>query len=776
MKRILYLAVALLFVGCVDKELDLGNMQGNIGINAEKLTFPLAYMEERSLDQMLENSIDGVTADPQTGDYSISYSAANESLVIDGATNSFEIPGSVFEMEVEYPSFKLSDSRCVINNTFDLGGKLGGVDITLGHTINMIPGLPIVGSQHGEVSYMTDVHLPEYVERIERIYVAHSEEFPGAPMEAVFDLGSLGDVNGGGTVSIELKVPEDYEIYDEQFNRLDDHIFKVENRVFAPGQHTVKFTMYVGSIINHHEAEDGELHIPGGIEYNISYNLTTQSGVVSFEQLPSLSLSADLECEDAEIILGNIDLLPSQQFDSKIEIDAFNESIKSIKSIDLAQSHITLFVEGFDWWDADAVMAGALNDIFVEVTMPECFKIKPTDSHIGFNETTNTLHATLAQLKNGIDLTFSQLDFGVDGLIPGSNGKIEVNLPISLRVALEQGAKIRLKYLQHEGNVYVRAGYDDAQLTVASVKGRVDFKHTESLSFSLADLGEQTDIEINGLGISPVIDFSLTNPLTVPLYVSANIAPMVGGVAEQGVSIDKFEIKPATVGGESVADVIPTQNRVRIGKNPTSEAGVTTVDCDLESLFNGALPEEVAIDLEVGTDPEQDVSLVLLPAYQIDYGYSFFLPLAFGSGLDLKYSGNADGIGETVSNLSLDISATGSVSLICEVENSTPLNLALELQMLDKSGRPTPLQIKSDKTAVIKGSKDGVTPCKSTITLSLSSTNKANILDGLKDVETLRYTLHATSAANGVSLNSNQTISGTFALQVDGNVNINLTE
>ena len=111
MKRILYLAVALLFVGCVDKELDLGNMQGNIGINAEKLTFPLAYMEERSLDQMLENSIDGVTADPQTGDYSISYSAANESLVIDGATNSFEIPGSVFEMEVEYPSFKLSDSR-----------------------------------------------------------------------------------------------------------------------------------------------------------------------------------------------------------------------------------------------------------------------------------------------------------------------------------------------------------------------------------------------------------------------------------------------------------------------------------------------------------------------------------------------------------------------------------------------------------------------------------------------------------------------------------------
>jgi hypothetical protein len=95
---------------------------------------------------------------------------------------------------------------------------------------------------------------------------------------------------------------------------------------------------------------------------------------------------------------------------------------------------------------------------------------------------------------------------------------------------------------------------------------------------------------------------------------------MVGGVAEQGVSIDKFEIKPATVGGESVTDVIPTQNRVRIGKNPTSEAGVTTVDCDLESLFNGALPEEVAIALEVGTDPKQDVSLVLLPAYQIDYG------------------------------------------------------------------------------------------------------------------------------------------------------------
>ena len=772
MKRYLYLLVALFVAGCVDKDIDLGNVQGNIGLTADKLTFPLAYMEEQTLDKLLGDTLEGVNVDSQTGDYSISYGADNQSIVIDGVANSFSIPGSVFKMDVDYPSFKLSDSKCVIDNTFDLNSKLGGLDLDFGHTLMMFPGLELAGSQQGSFSYMTDIYVPEYVERIERIYVSHDEGLPGAPMEVTFDLGSLGTVCGGGEVSLKLQVPEEYEIFDEQFNRLDDHIFQIDSRKIGAGVGVVKFTIYIGSIVNRHTAENGELHIPGDLSYEVSYKMTTQRGKLTFDKLPSLSIKTELACEDAEIVLGSIDLLPEQKFDNSIAIDAI-DGIKSIKSIDLANSAITLFVDGLNWWEQDVVMAGALENLFVEMTMPDSFKFEPADKTVGFDSKTNTLRTSLAQLKRGLRLNMKQLNFGAEGLTPNSNGQIKVDLPISVRVALERGTKIRMKYLQHEGNVVVSAGYEDAQLTIAAVTGRVDFKYEESLSFDLAGADSMDGIEINGLGISPVIDFSLTNPLTVPLYVSAEISPKRGGVAAEGVKVDKLEILPATV-GQTYTDVTPTLNRVRIGKNPTTESGVTTVDCDLEKLFNGSLPEQVAINLSVATNPDKDMSLVVLPSYPINYGYSFFLPLAFGTALDLSYTGVAEGIGQTVGELDIDISATGTISLLCDIENSTPLNLALEIQMLDKSGKPTSLQIKSGKQNVIKGSADGITPCKSSLVFTLSSSSKKNLLDGLKDIETLKYTLRATSAADGVSLNCNQTISGVFALEVDGNVNINV--
>ena len=79
-------------------------------------------------------------------------------------------------------------------------------------------------------------------------------------------------------------------------------------------------------------------------------------------------------------------------------------------------------------------------------------------------------------------------------------------------------------------------------------------------------------------------------------------------------------------------------------------------------------------------------------------GYSFFLPLAFGTGLDLSYTGVAEGIGQMVSDMELDISATGTISLLCDVENSTPLNLALDIQLLDKNGKPyMPADFQKDK-------------------------------------------------------------------------------
>ena len=98
-----------------------------------------------------------------------------------------------------------------------------------------------------------------------------------------------------------------------------------------------------------------------------------------------------------------------------------------------------------------------------------------------------------------------------------------------------------------------------------------------------------------------------------------------------------------------------------------------------------------------------------------------------------------------------------------------------KIQIVDENGNPTPIQIQSGEDNQIKGSTDGVTPCKSTVKLSLKS-GSADLLEGLSSVANLRYNLHVTSATDGVALNKNQTISANILMEVDGNLNINLNE
>lgn len=776
MKKSLCLLAAALFVGCVDRSVDLAEVELNVGINADNLVIPLGYINDMKIGDALGEQIDNLNVDPQTGEYSLSYGVENQQIVIDGSGNSFVLPATTFETKVEYPSFNLDNAGTEINQKCYVGATLNGVEITSGQINNFIEGAEVSAVQDGKTGFTVDVHVPEYVERIDRVYIKHDANLPGAPLVATFDLGCLSEVNGGGVVRVTLDIPEDYEVYDEHFNLVKDNHVHFDDHYFAAGEHSVSFVMYIGSIANHHAAEDGEIHLPGEMEYHVSYEMKTKKGLITVDNIPSLTLQSHLVCDDAEIILSDMDLLPLTTFENEIEVDSFNDSVKSVKSLNLANTNIRLFVDGMNWWSEDAIMAGALDDIFVELNFPKSFVLEPIDSKIAFNKQTNTLHATLAQLQGGITMSLQKIDFGEQGVAPAANGKIKVALPISMRVALEHGARIRLHYLQHEGDVVVNAGYRETRLIVSSVTGRVDFSHEESLSLELAEFAGGSGIEIKGLGVNPVIDFSLSNSLTLPLYVNASLVPVRNGVEDMDdkVTIDSFEVHAATL-GENFATIVPALTKVRIGSGLADEQGVTVINSDLEKLFNGALPEALNIHLSVATDPEQDVSLTIVPSYPITYGYNFFMPLSFGSALDLNYSGEAEDIGKSIGELDLDLSATGEVALICEVENTTPFNLAINFQMLDENGNPTPIQIQSGEDNQIKGSTDGVTPCKSTVKLRLKS-GSADLLEGLSSVANLRYNLHVTSATDGVALNKNQTISVNILMEVDGNLNINLNE
>lgn len=777
MKKYFVALSALLFVGCVDKSIDIAEVQTTVGINCDNLTLPLAHLEAISVGQILGDELETITADPTTGDYSISFGDQGGAFQIEGSANNFVIPGYMHKVDIEYPAFKLTDARYSFDDTYTIGCKYMDMDITQaqGQQIYVPGGVTISGTQSGGSGYNFDIPVPDFVERIERVYIDHDDSLPGAPVEAILDLGSLGDVSAGGQVSVELVVPEDYEIYGEDKQPIVGNVFKVEARKFAAGEHRVSFTFYVGSIANHQSAEGGVIHIPSQLEYSVSYSMTTQAGSVTITELPFLEIRTDMSCQDAEVVLAATDILPEPlKVVNSIEVDALNDLVGVLKHLKTVNSTIKLKVEGMDWWSDEAIAAGVLEDIYVELILPNNFDIYVETEGVTFDNARSILHATLAQLKRGVKIGIDGIDFG-QGLAVGGNGKALADMSFTIGAGIEAGTVIRLKHLQHDGSASLYAGYEQSRLLVTEVTGSVDYSHTESVELDLADINIGEKFEIGSLGLNPTIEFMLSSSITMPLSCSAKLVPYCDGVAvsERAVAVGPIDIAAAQIGSK-YPDYTPSTTIVRIGKGAQAEQGVQSFDCDLASLLEGELPEKVVVEFTVASHPEQDVTLLLLPQFPIEYGYNFNLPLSFGPWLDWSYTDVVDNLGGVFEGAELQMDAIVDVELICEVANTTPLNISFNLELFDAEGNRSPITPITEGGVAIAGSADGVTPAHSTFALKLDMSKVDDVMAALNSLDTMSYTLSLSSAASGVALNCNQTIAADFKVKINGNINVEL--
>ena len=777
MKRQCWAFIALLFVGCVDNSIDLENVETTVGINCNELTLPLAYLESKSLGEIFGNELENITADPVTGDYSFSFSDDSNVFEIKGSGNNFVIPGYMYKVDIDYPSFKLSDVRYLINERCTVGGSYMGIDMEFveGHMVNIPAGIEVSGQVNGVLDYDFDIPVPEFVERIDKVYVEHDSHLPGAPIEAVLDLGSLSSVNAGGTVSVEIVVPDGYEIYGEDKQPIVGNTFKIDARKFNSYQHRVTFTCYVGSIENHQNAEGGVIHIPNQIEYRISYSLATRAANITLDELPFFEINSEMACEDAEVTLSAKNILPAPlKIENKISVDAMNDYVGTLKRIDLLNSTIKFKIDGLDWWSDEAVASGILDNIFVEATLPFNFDIYVETDGVQFDRQHSMLRTTLAQLKRGVKIGVNSIDFG-SGLSVGEGGKVEADMSFTINAGLEQGTAIRLKHLQHEGDASFYAGFEESRVLVTSVSGRVDYSYVERMSFDLSELAVDEKLQIDASGLHPVIELMLNNSISVPLQCSAQIVPHIDDqpVDQNVINVGPINIYAAQIGSK-YPDYTPAKTVVRIGENLRQQEGVQCVECDLANILNGTLPDKVDVELKVSSYPDQDVTLLLLPSYPIEYGYSFGLPLSFNSSLDWSYSDVFTGLGGTFSTIDDQIDAVLDIELICEVTNSTPLSVSLDLELLDVDGNRSPIAITSPGHTTIAGSKDGVTPAHSTCVLKVDMSKIDNAIAELKRIDGLRYSLRVTSAADGVALNKNQAIGADFKLKINGNINVEL--
>jgi hypothetical protein len=208
---------------------------------------------------------------------------------------------------------------------------------------------------------------------------------------------------------------------------------------------------------------------------------------------------------------------------------------------------------------------------------------------------------------------------------------------------------------------------------------------------------------------------------------------------------DSVEIKL----GENPSIDIPadTEAFYQITRKETDipQGAVNIVVPELGNLIS-ILPETVTFDDIALTSTSTDyVSIVSGDKYSASISYEVYAPLAFDKDLNIEFSTDINEIG-----LSFDEFSVENFKLGLKIENSIPLDFAIDAVVLDAEGSVVN-DMELNVSAPVKGGTQN-SPAVSDIEISIKSTGDSFSLDGLR----LTMNASAPSDLTGVALNEKQ--------------------
>jgi hypothetical protein len=740
-------------VGCVDESYRISDVSTEVTLGTGTTTLPIGYLETMTLQDLLgEEEIEGLVQNAD-GTLAYSYDGEGDTIAFEGLTTDFEIPAIKSSFKVEYPEFDVNMQAVELHLFEDIYELDGLEDYPTEGTIRDGLSFPVYGYYtkviDGDQLHM-EFDVPKEVLGVRKIKFKDIEDnHVGAPMYLSVDLRGLADVNGGGTLSFDLVVEGGtLQILDANNELIcDGNHYKAEYPV-AEGADKVDFVIYVASLTNDTPLDGNRLDIPLQMTYDMDFVINTKSGDYDLSDLPVISLDAHFEYGDAEISIDpDVNLIDCEVVNTPISIEGLPEELVAINSVSMRQNanaELEFYVRGLEW------LGDSAEDLVVDVELPDFLKFNTSsDGSYTYDAATHTLTASVADLGAGVAIGIEALDFGAEGISPDESGKMTLDFAPRVRAHFADGSSVNVSDLVRE-DFDVEVGVAQTTLSIESVSGRVDYSYDVAQEFALTGL-EDIDIEIDGIGLKPVIAIDITHPLTMDVKLNGSVVPCVGGVekSENVVTFDNIVIPGATYQNGSVAEadvkIILADESLR---EQYADAQYTFVACDLAKLLRGTLPETVKINLEVGVDSSEVVTLHVPEGdIAISYDYSVNIPLAIDDSLDIRYRDEITGLSATFEQIAgLDIKV-GDVALIATITNSTPLQFGAKVVLKDVNGEMTTAQLSIADEGKILGSSDGVTAQESKLRfeIDLGPTGDVALIS---DIDAVAFELEATSAAS----------------------------
>ena len=781
--RLLAAVCAFATIACVDDSFRLDNISTEVTVGSGTTTLPLGYLNDKTLGELIEGqNIEGLHI-ADNGDISFSYVGESETIDIEGISTEFEIPQINTPFVVEYPDFSVNVSDVSVDAFDDI--DIYGLDTYSGMSFS-VPGGITVGADYSKVFEGEDYHVefdvPEQIAAVNKVFFSDPNGGDyGAPMRVRVDFNGLSAVNGGGKLSYNFSIEgASFRLLDADGKLVCDGKSYGNEFPFAAGDDYVEFVIYVESITNNVAIDSNHhLDIPLKLTFDMGFEFTTKAGSVNMNALPKVTFEGDFAYGDAEVTMNSdVNIADcAVGADNPITIANLPAELKMVNRVGMKQDNgavLDFYVRGMEWLGADA------EEVEVVALLPECLKLYYIDGqNYTYDASEGTVTTTVAELAKGVAVGLAALDFGAEGLVP-EDGVIELEFAPSVSVRFKDNARVNVSSLLHNGNLNLEVGVEEAIVNVESFSGKVDYTYEVEQAFALSGLDEfDLDLEINGIGLKPIIEVNITHPLTMSAKVSGTVEPSVGGEVMQNnvVSFSDVALAPAKYvdGRIECADITLVIADESLRANYSDEK-YTFIACDVTKLLLGtSFPDTVNIKLSLGVDSEQTQTLYIADDLSISYGYRLDLPFAVDNSLDVRYSdeiGELNSIFEQLSEFDIQV---GDVAVIATVTNSTPLQLGASVLFKDANGNDTDVQVTIADGAIIKGSADGVTPEVSVLRFDLNLGAGGRVAN-LSAVDAIAFELAATSAAQDISvpLNINQYVGVKLQLELAGGITVDV--
>lgn len=781
--RLMGAVCAFTAIACVDKSFNIDDVSKEVTLGSGTTTVPLGYLENKSLGDLLEGEdIEGLIID-ESGNLSFSYEGESKTIEVEGISTEFEIPQIENSFEVEYPEFNFAMKAIKISEEADIE-VVSGLDNYLSQG-SIPPGvdLPNVECKYHHVIEGDNLRIkfdvPQQIDDIAKIIFRDIETgHHGAPMHLKVALNGLKDINAGGELTFDLNIEGGtFRILDAANNAVETKHY-TETYVIEEGAEYVDFVIYVESIINDTKLDSNHrLDIPLKLTYDMEFNMATKAGEFNFNHMPHIELNADFEYGNADVVVNSEVNLVECEVDNgdPIEIVGLPDELVSVKRVSMLQganSILNFYAHGMNWLDDLA------DDVEVVVGLPAYLKLHRVDNaNYTYDEATGELTTTIAELDKGVAIAIEALDFGAEGCSPDANGKIALDFEPSIRAHFKDGVHVNVSSLEHNGDLDISVGIEKSNLEIESFTGKIDYAYEVEQAFEMTGLGD-LDLEIDAIGLKPIIKVNITHPLTMEAAIHGAVEPSVDGevIADNVVTFESALVPAKYINGEiesTQATLVIADESLR---DSYADSKYTFVACDVTKLIQGVMPDTLTIKLSLGVDPEQEQTLYIAEDLAITYDYKVDLPFAVDNSLKVRYNDEVTGLNSLFSQLADYDITVGDVTIIATVTNTTPLQLAASATLKNVDGSDANTQVAIADNAIIEGSADGVTPKESLLRFEL------DIEDGcvasVADVDAIAFALEATSAVaeGSVALNTNQYLGVKLQMELKGGITIDLKD